>query len=174
MLCVETPRIEIKYRIILFRSTHFAFSLKTRTFVHCLHSALHLPNTHTHTCTHKITPKLWRFQSKILLNDFGFWDFSTPPRHVDMCGKIPNPSKSLPGGLWRRQNVFLPTCYKGLHDHLRSVMSMHFWRFFYFFEFFCIFWVNWTIFRSSTVEKILTIFWWKLLQNLSQSKSHET
>ena len=25
---------------------------------------------------------------------------------------------------------FLPTCHKGLHDHLRSVMSMHFWRFF--------------------------------------------
>ena len=64
MLCEETPSIEIKCRyeaqqpsichvvIILFRSTHFAFSLKTHTFVHCLHSALHLPNTHTHTHMH--------------------------------------------------------------------------------------------------------------------------
>ena len=38
----------------------------------------------------KITPKLWRFHSQILLNDFGFGDFSTPHRHVDGCGKIPN------------------------------------------------------------------------------------
>ena len=42
-----------------------------------------------------------------------------------------------------------------LHDHLRSVMSMHFWRFFllHFLKLFCIFWVNWTKSRSSTVEK---------------------
>ena len=48
---------------------------------------------------------------------------------------------------------FLPTCHKGLHDHLRSVMSMHFWRSFHFFDFFCIFWVNWTIERSSVLKK---------------------
>ena len=87
----------------------------------------------------KITPKLWRFHSQILLNDFGFWDFSIDLRYVGSYGKIPNPSKSSPGGLWKRQNDFLPTCHKGLHDHLRSVMSMHFWRFFTvlnFFEFF--------------------------------------
>ena len=39
-----------------------------------------------------------------------------------------------------------------VHDHLRSVMSMHFWRFYHFLSLFCIFWVNWTIFRSSTVR----------------------
>ena len=101
----------------------------------------------------KITPKLWRFHSQILLNDFVFWDFSTPPRPVERCGKIPNPSKSSPGGLWKRQNDFLPTCHKGLHDHLRSVISMHFWRFYHFFELFCIFWVNWTIERSPVLKK---------------------
>ena len=78
----------------------------------------------------KITPSFNRFHSQILLNDFGFWDFSTHPRHVEGCGKIAKPSKSLPGGLWKRLIDFLPTCHKGLHDHLRSVMSMHFWHFF--------------------------------------------
>ena len=78
----------------------------------------------------KITPSFNRFHSQILLNDFGFWDFSIDPRHVGSYGKIPNPSKSSPAGLWKRLIDFLPTCYKGLHDHLRSVMSMHFWRFF--------------------------------------------
>ena len=66
---------------------------------------------------------------------------------------MPNPSKSSPGGLWKRQNDFLPTCHKGLHDHLRSVMSMHFWRFYHFFELFCIFWVNWIIERSPVLKK---------------------
>ena len=42
---------------------------------------------------------------------------------------------------------FLPTCHKGLHDHLHSVISLHFWRFFLtFFKILCIFCVNWTIF----------------------------
>ena len=101
----------------------------------------------------KITPPFNRFHSQILLNDFGFWDFSIDPRHVGSYGKIPNPSKSSPVGLWKRLIDFLPTCHKGLHDHLRSVMSMHFWRFFRFFEIFCRFWVNWTIERSPVLKK---------------------
>ena len=101
----------------------------------------------------KITPSFNRFHSQILLNDFGFWDFSIDPRHVGSYGKIPNPSKSSPVGLWKRLIDFLPTCHKGLHDHLRSVMSMHFWRFYHFFELFCIFWVNWTIERSPVLKK---------------------
>ena len=101
----------------------------------------------------KITPSFNRFHSQILLNDFGFWDFSIDPRHVGSYGKIPNPSKSSPVGLWKRLIDFLPTCHKGLHDHLRSVMSMHFWRFFHFFEIFWIFWVNWTIERSPVLKK---------------------
>ena len=36
----------------------------------------------------------------------------------------------VPWWWWRRQHVFLPTCHNGLHDHLHSVMSMHFWCFF--------------------------------------------
>ena len=52
-----------------------------------------------------------------------------------VCGKIPNPSKGSPGGLWKRLIDFLPICHKGLHDHWRSVMSMHFLAFFNFFEF---------------------------------------
>ena len=79
----------------------------------------------------KITPSFNRFHSQILLNDFGFWDFSIDLRYVGSYGKIPNPSKSSPVGLWKRLIDFLPTCHKGLHDHLRSVMSMHFWRFFF-------------------------------------------
>ena len=47
----------------------------------------------------------------------------------------------------------LPTCHKGLHDHLRSVMSMHFLRFFSLFWIFFIFWVNWTIERSPVLKK---------------------
>ena len=54
-----------------------------------------------------ITPSFNRFHSQILLNDFGFGDFSIPPRHVDRCGIIPNPSKSSPGGLWKRLIDFL-------------------------------------------------------------------
>ena len=101
----------------------------------------------------KITPSFNRFHSQILLNDFGFWDFSIDPRHVGSYGKIPNPSKSILVGLWKRLIDFLPTCHKGLHDHLRRVMSMHFWRFYHFFELFCIFWVNWTIERSPVLKK---------------------
>ena len=37
-----------------------------------------------------------------MLNDFGFRDFSIDPRHVGSYGKIAKPSKSLPGGLWKR------------------------------------------------------------------------
>ena len=105
-------------------------------------------------------PKFWKNYTKTLTlpqatrsTFWRFWNFSTPPRHVERCGKITNPSKSSPGGLWKRQHVFLPTCHKGLHDHLRSVMSMHFWRFFHLFEFFCIFWVNGTIERSPVLKK---------------------
>ena len=97
-----------------------------------------------------------RFHIQILLNDFGFRDFSIDPRHVGSYGKIPNLSKSSPGGMWKRLIHFLPTCHKGLHDHLRTVMSMHFWRFFLpFFNFLHFsFSVNWTICRSFTLEKI--------------------
>ena len=49
-----------------------------------------------------ITEKYNCFHSQILLNDFGFGDFSTHPRHVERCGRIPNPSKGSPGGLWKR------------------------------------------------------------------------
>ena len=56
----------------------------------------------------KITPSFNRFHSQILLNDFGFWDFSIDPRHVGSYGKILNPSKSSPGGLWERLIDFYP------------------------------------------------------------------
>ena len=48
----------------------------------------------------KITPEYYRYHSQILLNNFAFWDFSVDPRHVGSYGKIPNTSKSSPGGLW--------------------------------------------------------------------------
>ena len=83
-----------------------------------------------------------------------FWQFSRVLPHLVHPGKLPKVQKSPPGGLCYRQYDFLPTCHKGLHDHLRSVMSMHLWRFFlHFFEFFCIFWVNWTIERSPVLKK---------------------
>ena len=47
----------------------------------------------------------------------------------------------------------LPACHKGLHDHLRSVMSMHFWRLFSLFWIFLHFWVNWTIEKSPILKK---------------------
>ena len=78
--------------------------------------------------------------------------FHTPP-HLTWNGKLQNHPKSAPDWLWKRLIDFLPTCHKGLHDHLRSVMSMHFWRFFHFFEIFCMFWVNWTIERSPVLKK---------------------
>ena len=65
----------------------------------------------------KITPSFNRFHSQILLNDFGFWDFSIDPRHVGSYGKIPNPSKSSPGGLWKRQSF--------------GVIFSEFWYFFF-------------------------------------------
>ena len=123
----------------------------------------------------KITPSFNRFHSQILLNDFGFWDFSTPPRHVEGCGKIANPSKSSPVGLWKRLIDFLPTCHKGLHDHLRSVMSMHFWRFFSHFWIFLNF-LGQLDHRKITCfeKKIQKNFWCKLLQNPPQLKCYDT
>ena len=101
----------------------------------------------------KITAFFSRFHSQILQNNLVFWQFSRVPRHVEGSGKLPNLYQSGLGGLWKRLIDFLPTCHKGLHDHLRSVMSMHFWRFFHFFEIFCMFWVNWTIERSPVLKK---------------------
>ena len=101
----------------------------------------------------KITAFFSRFHSQILQNNLVFWQFSIVPRHVEGYGKLPNLYQSGLGGLWKRLIDFLPTCHKGLHDHLRSVMSMHFWRFFHFFEIFWIFWVNWTIKRSPVLKK---------------------
>ena len=101
----------------------------------------------------KITAFFSRFHSQILQNNLVFWQFSIVPRHVEGYGKLPNLYQSGLGGLWKRLIDFLPTCHKGLHDHLRSVMSMHFWRFFHFFEIFCMFWVNWTIERSPVLKK---------------------
>jgi len=37
--------------------------------------------------------------SKILLKDYVFWHFSTPPRVPRRYGKMPNHSKIAPGGL---------------------------------------------------------------------------
>ena len=68
----------------------------------------------TYRNSEKITPSFNRFHSQILLNDFGFWDFSIDLRHVGSYGKIPNPSTSSPGGLWKRQSfgvIFLVWCH---------------------------------------------------------------
>ena len=73
----------------------------------------------------KITPSFNRFHSQILLNDFGFWDFSTPPRHADRCEKIPNPSKSSPVGLWKRLYDFFP-----LVTGVSMTICIAFWAFF--------------------------------------------
>ena len=48
-------------------------------------------------------------QSKILLKDYDFWHFSTPPGYLGRCGKMPNHSKIAPGGLCKWQNKFLPS-----------------------------------------------------------------
>jgi len=47
------------------------------------------------------------FHSKILLKDYDFWQFSTHPGYVRVCGKLPNRSKITPGGLWKRGYFFL-------------------------------------------------------------------
>ena len=60
------------------------------------------------------------------------------------------------GDIWPADKppIYLQKSFiSSLHDHLRSVMLMHFWRFHHFFELFCIFWVNWTIERSPVLKK---------------------
>ena len=101
-----------------------------------------------------------------------FWQFSRVLPHLVHPGKLPKVQKSPPGGLCYRQYDFLPTCHKGLHDHLRSVMSMHFWRFCHFFEIFCIFWVKWAIFRSKLFWQVGKLFWqvWSPPDNSIQSE----
>jgi hypothetical protein len=47
------------------------------------------------------------FHSKILLKDYDFWQFSTHPGYVRVCGKLPNRSKIAPGGLWKCAIIFL-------------------------------------------------------------------
>ena len=44
---------------------------------------------------------------------------------MDILLGVKNLSKSAPGTLWKSGSDFL-TCHKGHHDHLHSVMSMHF------------------------------------------------
>ena len=71
-----------------------------------------------------------------------FWQFSRVLPHLVHPGKLPKVQKSPPGGLCYRQYDFLPTCHKGLHDHLHIVMSMHFGRFFFTFLNCCAFFVS--------------------------------
>ena len=33
--------------------------------------------------------------------DYDFWQFSTHPGYVRVCGKLQNRSKIAPGGLWK-------------------------------------------------------------------------
>ena len=60
----------------------------------------------------KSEKNIWIFchlQSKILLKDYDFWQFSTPTGYLGRCGKMPNHSKIAPGGLCKWQNKFLPS-----------------------------------------------------------------
>ena len=90
---------------------------------------------------------------------FGFWDFSIDPMTCWLLWKNPKPFKRFTCWAMEAINWYFTHLPQGspmetLHDHLRSVMSMHLWRFFlHFFEFFCIFWVNWTIERSPVLKK---------------------
>ena len=118
---------------------------------------------------------LWPFPQPTRCTFWVVWQFSiSPPAHLTWYGKLQNHPKSTPDWLWKRLIDFLPACHKGLHDHLRSVMWMHFWRFFYFFEFFWIFWVNWTTERSPVLKKNQKKFWCKLLQSPPQLKCYDT
>ena len=56
----------------------------------------------------KIIAKFQDFHSQILLNDFDFWQFSTPPRHVRGCGKFPNLNIFAPFGLWKSSTKKVP------------------------------------------------------------------
>ena len=60
------------------------------------------------TAGQKIIAKFHDFQSQILLNDFDFWQFSTPPRHVRRCGKFLNPQIFAPFGLWKSWTKKVP------------------------------------------------------------------
>ena len=93
-------------------------------------------------------------------------------------------SKSMTRHLLEFGYNLVTTFYEKAFNHYPNFVvwcKCIFGVFFHFVEFF---WVNWTIFRSPSRwhlvgdtygrKKILKIFGWKLLQNLSQSKSHET
>ena len=44
----------------------------------------------------------------LLLKDYVFWHFSTPPGYPGRCGKMPNHSKIAPGGLGLCECDFFP------------------------------------------------------------------
>ena len=52
--------------------------------------------------------KLLGFHSRISLNDFEFWHFSIPPRHVRVYEKIQNPNIFALFGLWKPSNPKIP------------------------------------------------------------------
>ena len=70
------------------------------------------------TAGQKIIAKFQDFHSQILLNDFDFWQFSTPPRHVRRCGKFLNPKIFAPFGLWKSWTKKVP-----------ETQISNFWRF---------------------------------------------
>ena len=66
----------------------------------------------------KIIAKFQDFHSQILLNDFDFWQFSTPPTHVRRCGKFLNPKIFALFGLWKSWTKKVP-----------ETQISNFWRF---------------------------------------------
>ena len=56
----------------------------------------------------KITQLFCRLQSKILLHDRVFWQFSTRTQYICLCGKLSNVPKIAPSGLCKWQNHFFP------------------------------------------------------------------
>ena len=83
----------------------------------------------------KKLPKFQDFHSQILLNDFDFWQFSTPPRHVGGCGKFPNLNIFAPFGLWKSWTKKVPC---PVHKKSKT-MCVGFWLFLFFCCCFCCF-----------------------------------
>ena len=96
-------------------------------------------------------PKFQDFHSQILLNDFDFWQFSTPPRHVGGCGKFPNLNIFAPFGLWKSWTKKVPC---PVHKKSKT-MCVGFWLFLFCCCCFCCFFV-WFGFISSYLVPLNT------------------